>query len=201
MGNLATVEQLAAFMGTDLEDDDPRALRALRDATSFIRLRTSQRIELVEDDVVELAGNWTDVLWLPQIPVKVGDEDDPYDVAPVVALRCAGESVFTDLASTAFSAARNGQLKRFGGDWGGYSGRVAVTYTHGYDPAIEAQAEVLEQVASLCVGLAARSMTQRAGVSAETFGAYAVSYGDEVASTGLTQLEADLLGGLRNPWQ
>lgn len=184
---LASIEALGLLLDTEFEPT--QLLMELRGASSLIRRRCGQYISLVEDDVQELAGNWTIELLLPQIPVQdVGE----------VQVRFEGDTVFTTLAATAFTWDRMGRLCYPGYYWGGTGGVVRVEYTHGYDPTLESDARVLADVESVCLSIARRAVSNPVGVLSETSPLYSVTYASE-SSVGLLQTELDIINRLVNP--
>lgn len=200
MTSLASLEAFAEHRGVEVDFTDVAAIRALEVTSSFLRMQTGQHLDVVTGDVQELTGDWTNVLWLPQVPVHVDDEE----AETLVSLRCAGETAYTELAPTAYSVTRDGQLLKFSGYWGGLKARVRVTYDHGYEEGHER----LGDIENLVCSLAARAMSATqammavpAGVASETLGAYAVTYVTyaDVASVGLSGTEAALIEALKNP--
>lgn len=121
---LASTEAFAESRNVDHDPADTHALRALEDASAMFRSLAQQTISRVVDDVVELEGNDTSRLWLPERPVvSVKDVSIIYDdtTTPLVF-------VDSDVIST-----RRGLLTTFTGyEWGGYDASVRLTYTHGY---------------------------------------------------------------------
>lgn len=193
MSALASLEAFAESRGVTSDPTDVHALRTLEIVSTFIRMRTGQRLDVVEGDVQELAGNWSEVLWLPQIPVHVGEEDEV-----LVSTRLPGETSYTDLAAGSFSASRDGQLLLLSGGsgchWGGPRTRVRVTYSHGY----ETGHPRLDDIENCVCAIGARTLANPTQAQSKSLGSFQVTFAD-VSAAGLTELEADLIRRLENP--
>lgn len=147
----ATVAQLAAYLDIELDEENERALLALRLATGTIQRECKHRIFLFTDDVKRLRGTVGGDLVLPEPPVL--------DVASVVD----GEDA---VAGTSLVFTRSGLL-RGESYWSGQE--MTVTYTHGFSP-------VPDDVVSLCLQVAARIYyAQPGGVDSESIGSYSYS--------------------------
>jgi hypothetical protein len=120
----ATVEDFATYIRIT-ENGPPGQLSAadaatvtflLDHVTSSIRTRTGQFISKVEDDVVTLDAQPSNILSLPELPVTA-----------VTSVTVGGVL----LSSTFYTWNRNGIIRR-SGIWGYYPKTVVVVYTHGY---------------------------------------------------------------------
>lgn len=162
---LLSVQGFAERSGRTFDPTDVRVIRALQDASALIRSYTAQTLHFVPDDVVELRGTYSDVLFLPERPV--------IDIT-AVAMRGWQTSIFTDYLEGSWFR-RGSQLTMHGG-WGGPRAAVIVTYSHGY-------AEIPEDLAAVCASIAARGVRDLAGdMVSETI----VDYSYQLAGAGQT---------------
>lgn len=167
-GRLATTQALAEVRKVQHDPTDVQAIRALEDASEVFRSLARNPITLVEDDEVELQGNWSSRLWLPLTPV--------IDVASVSVSTSLMGSVPMVLAGAALSWNRRGLLQYWGAGigscsgWGGDGATVNVTYSHGYD-VIPGDVEVT------VLNLATRLLANRNAANSEAISAYQISYG------------------------
>lgn len=107
----------------EYDPTDTKALRALERASALVRSLAAQTFSRVADDMVELVGNPTSDLYLPERPV-VSVKD--------ISIRT--DAVTVDVPLTAVDLRPRGLLRMLGGgSWGGDRAAVALTYTHGYE--------------------------------------------------------------------
>lgn len=177
---LAFIPGLEDKLGVELDAYDDRATRALEDASAFIRGYTGQQIVEVTEDEVELVGNWTNELQLPQLPVTNVED---------VTVRYGGSETFYD-RTTGYTWERRGRLITGGGYWGGSQGIVRLTYDHGY-------AEVPAEIEAICLAIAARFYRNPSAFTSETIGRYSYTYGDAAGAAGLSEFEASILRNYR----
>lgn len=166
MPAFATLDDLAAVLGQTEEQVWESGADVVLDlATDLIRAEAKQHIDLVTNDQVELRGTWSHILRLPERPV-----------VDVTAVRIRNGSVFASefplQANVDYRWDRMGLLRRVSyitgrllspvsGYWGGDMAVVDVTYSHGY-------AVVPDRIRALCVGVAARVVTNPKGVVRQT---------------------------------
>lgn len=128
---LAQPRDLAERIGADLDGSDPRFVRALEDASAFIRSKTG-RAFTPTTETAELRGTDASALQLPRTPVQSVD---------TIEVRVEGLQDFTEIDDFVWD--RFGRVVRGTGGgwpagtwpgcdfWGGALGSVRVTYTHG----------------------------------------------------------------------
>jgi hypothetical protein len=124
-------------------------------ASGRIQGWTRQRLELVTDDVVTLAGTYDWELKLPERPV-----------VSVMSVEVDGVA----LAVTAWRVADSRLIRKVGG-WTGPATAVEVTYTHGY-------ATIPDDIRGVTLELASRMMSSPSGVQQEGIGTYNVTFAD-----------------------
>ena len=154
MTALASVAELASYVGREIADEDASALLALDLASGAVREYCGQTLTLVEDDEATLNGSGTRVLLLPETPVT--------DVASVTV---SGDEL--DTASWGWSA--EGVLNRIGGTWPTGARSVVVVYSHGLS-------EVPAAVKAVVLSVASRVLDSPSSVKQESIGAYSVTY-------------------------
>lgn len=163
--------------GDDASALDEQVDQLLELASATIRDETGQDITLVEDDEIELRGNWGPELWLPQRPVL---EVSAITIDGLALLpgswRASRDGKVTFYAGTAAI----GNLGDTGcGYWGGTNVFVNFTYTHGLDP-------IPDTIKGLTLELVKRAMTAAptaGSVDSETIGSYSVRYSRDAAQT------------------
>lgn len=162
MQPLLSLEGFAERRGVPFDPTDVQALRSLQDASGLVRAYCGQTISLVVDDVVELRGNWTRRLYLPERPVV--------DVT-AVSLRFGGNTI-SDIQEGTWI--RRGHLLELPGSyWGGDLGAVSVTYSHGY-------ADIPEELFGIVNSVTARALRDPAGdLISETIVDYAYTRGTD----------------------
>lgn len=174
LASFASVAELASLTGRDLDPEDAGAQMHLRFATADIRVLCGQTLSLVADDEVELRGNWSRVLHLPERPV--------IDVS-AVEIRWQGVTTFA--AQTGYILAID-KLELPGWYWAGDLGGVRVTYSHGF-------AVIPDDLVGVCCSMATRSLRDPAGdLASETLVSYSYTRAD-VAAAGLTAREERIL--------
>jgi hypothetical protein len=161
---LLSVRGFAERRGVDEDPTDWKAVRALQDASDFVRQYTSQVITVVEDDSFDLDGPGRPGLLLPQVPV--------IEVCSVAILDAQG-TAGDDLDETAYRVDRAGILWRMdGGVWTAGPANIRVVYDHGY-------AVVPGDLASACFSLAVENYNALAtagGVTSKQLGSFQVAY-------------------------
>lgn len=186
-----TVVDLAAYQRVAItsEDDIATATQAIELAKALIRSETRQHIDRVNNDLLILAGAWTQELWLPERPV-----------IRVAAVVLDGQTLAVDTyAWTAAGRLTRGLIDEDGfqragvaWSWGSPTTTVAVTYTHGYS-------EIPGDLRAICLSLAARRFQNPAQVQSETIGdySYTLQTGELDSSLGLTSHEQQVCARYR----
>lgn len=174
---------LGNYLGHAIEPD--KGAIAVDSACDMCRRLADQFLYYIEDDVVELDSEGTDVLLLPEMPVyEVSSVIGPGEIALVV-----GTDYEFDKESGAITTVRR--------DYKFLKGRKIYTaiYTHGYtDDATGKHADVElwpSALRMLALHLASRIYTQQL-VKAETIGGYSATYSTD-ESIVLTDRERSLL--------
>lgn len=168
MASFASASDLATLMQRTLSPTEIDAAEmVLAFATSAIQSAVRQQIETVEADTVELRGNWTPYLQLPQRPVL--------DVT-AISLSTPYTAVLT-VGSTAYRWTRAGKVTLLWspanwptegagyGSWGGPDSTVSVTYSHGFDV-------IPADISGVCLRVARRMMDNPQMVMSESVGGY-----------------------------
>lgn len=154
---LATVEELAAYLGREIDEEDPSAILALNIASDLIRNFCGHSITQVEDDEIILDGTGTQLLLLPATPVT-----------EVASVEVDGE----ELEEDDYAWSRRGWIVRTDGYyWPTDPSSIAVTYTHGYET-------VPDSVKGVALALAGRVVDGSSGIKQESIGSYSVTYAD-----------------------
>lgn len=152
---LATVAQLAAFLGREIDSDDPAALQALDIASSSVRAYCGHHVSLATDDVAVLDGTGTAVILLPAIPISEVASVSVNDV---------------ELTEERYRWSSKGFIMRQDGlTFPSSPQSVQVTYTHGW-------AEIPPAIVGVVVSLAGRMLDGSAGIKQESLGSYSVTY-------------------------
>jgi hypothetical protein len=182
--DLGTLRGFAERRGVDEDPTDLKAIRALADASAFIRGYTHQQITLVEDESFALDGTGRAGLILPQVPVV--------EICEVSTL----DAENTPTEVTSYRCDRAGILWRMDGyAWPIGHANVVVSYDHGYDV-------VPADIAGVCYDLAAENYvaTGAGEVTGETIGNYQVTYAAEsVGTSGLNEYCLRVLESYRVP--
>lgn len=153
----ASLTEFELYVRQDIEPTSVAALEAqqcLDVASDVIRGHTRQTLHAVTADAVELTGNPTDRLDLPQRPVT-----------DVTAISVDG----TAIAADEFGWSRSGRLTLTAGTFGDDRTAVTVTYSHGY-------AIIPGDIRAITLALAARMWVNPEGHSREQLGSYNVGY-------------------------
>lgn len=164
---LASMEAFAEARGVRHDPADPKALRALEDASSLFRSLARQTITRVDDDAVELRGNWSRRLWVPERPL-----------IDVTALTITDDAALLwTIQPSSLRISRRGLIRQaflgagsWGGTWGGPDATVRITYSHGND-------EIPDDVEATVISLAARRLQNIVNAASQTISAYAVDFG------------------------
>lgn len=164
----ATEAELETYLGASVTTDQATLL--LNIATGLIQNETGQTLSAVAGDEIELRGNWTDRLWLPQRPVTAVSAITVDGIAAP-----AGDYTWTPDGCVTIDC--ESQIINAGnrrGYWGGPGIIVAVTYSHGFTV-------IPDDIKGVCLALAARIQSAPNGgaVASESLGAYSVTYSRE----------------------
>lgn len=179
---LASTEAFAEFRGVQHDPTDTSALRALEDASEIVRALCHQTLSYVKDDAVELEGNWTHRLWLPERPVL--------DITSIFIVYDYG--IRLPISSTSYRFSHFGRVKLYAWWWGGEDATIEVTYSHGFNL-------VPPDIAAVTMKLALRRLTNPTDVVQEGIGTYSVQYGSRTlprvggGATGLTAEEQSVI--------
>ena len=152
---LATVGQLAVFLGRELDEDDPSAVQALEIASSAVRTYCGHPITQTTDAPAVLDGSGTTVMLLPGVPV-----------ASVESVTVDEEEL--DASDWRWSA-QGFILRTDGATFPKTPRSVEIVYTHGWS-------DVPAAIVGVVVSLAARMLDGSAGVKQESLGSYSVTY-------------------------
>jgi hypothetical protein len=186
MGLFANATDLAALLQRTFDaTDNAAAAVALRMATAAIKNHTKQTIEQVVNDQVDLQGNWSHKLWLPERPVTA--------VSAVSIIGGSGfvrEVVLTP--NTDFVLGPMGLLRRVSyitgrlltpasGYWGGDMAIVRPIYTHGF-PTIP------DDINAVCLSVASRLMSNPEGLLRESIDSQGVSLGVMYGRTSVAEI-------------
>lgn len=154
----ATADDFATLVNRTLSQAETDQVELLLDlATGAIKGWTHQQIELVEEDVVLLAGTWADDLELPERPVVAVSSVKVNGVAIAgegwawnerQLLRQGGERAFDSPPGLDWTAVVNGPSGS-GLSWAGPAATIEVTYDHGFE-------EIPEDVRVACLSIAMR---------------------------------------------
>lgn len=172
MSELLSVEAFCERQGIDFDPTNIKAVRAVQDASAFVRSYTHQMITFVADDVVVLDGRNRSSLLLPERPVV--------EVCSVTVISL--DATETELETTDYRVDRADILHRLdGGVFCDEPANVSVIYDHGY-------VSVLESLVAVTYELAAENYvsTGSGAVTSETIGGYSVTY--DAASAGTAEL-------------
>jgi len=178
MSLLATPAQLALFLDADV--DEERANQLLAVASGEVRACTGQWLSWVENDVVRLDGEGSDVLLLPEVPVA----------AVVSVIEGHGDGTVLDGpddASPVWEWNTDGILRRLDGAHFARRFRwYRVVYDHGWDP-------IPDEIVGVVLRAAGRALENPEGIRQETLGRYSYTLAGEQAGVGLYGPERDTL--------
>lgn len=182
----ASVPDLRDLLGLEADMEDPKAVLVLLAATAAVRAYTGQRIALVENDSVDLAGNSSGKLELPEKPVV--------SVASVLIDHIATD-YFVDARGDLIFGLNSALSTLYGpdpdiGHWGTPASIISVVYTHGFSVIPD---EIRAATLMIASRLWERPGDAGAGLSAETIGQYAYRLGTATATRGLIGAEQTLL--------
>lgn len=187
MEPLATVDELEILTGQTFASGEPLPTLVLEIASAVIRQEAGQTITLVEDDQVDLLGNWSRDLWLPERPViAVGS------VAIIGGNIDADWNLNSNIEPVSYTWNRQGLLRRYAGaTWGGDGATVRLTYSHGHET-------IPDLIRGLCLQVAQRLFEDpaAAGIKQETIGSYSYKT-DSAAGAALSDDERRLLRDYR----
>lgn len=161
-----TPTDLGNYLGQSITDpvDIAHAQASLDNAKAAVQAEARQTIEAVANDSQVLRGNWTNKLWLPQIPVT-----------GISFMSITHGSVFVSdvnlVVNSDFLWDRMGLVSRVSyitgrllfpasGHWGGERASINVTYSHGW-------ADIPEYIRQIVLGAASRVYTNPRGVLRE----------------------------------
>jgi hypothetical protein len=171
---LATVDELATFMGAPDAWDTEVAELYLRLASAEVRAATGQTYDQVLDDEVVISGDGTRTLLVPEVPVTA--------VTALVDLTGAAEA---PVDPTLWEWSEHGIIRRMDtGRWARRYRAYRVTYDHGY-------AAVPDAVTGVVLRMAARVIDNPEGIKQEGTGRWSMTRAGESAGIGL--LPADWL--------
>lgn len=181
--NLATVEQLSAYMQVPLATDDVSATLMLEIASGMVRDYLHQDLTYHADDVVTLDPITGAYVFLPELPV-----------ADVTKVETFVDGAWVEMdASTYTVSIRQGAIAALPGtgvSWPKTPNSWRVTYSHGF-------AEIPNSLVGVCLGVAARAYNSPASVESERLGEYSVKY--SIQAEGFTPLEKLALGRYLEP--
>jgi hypothetical protein len=160
---LATRDQLASALQEDV--DNATADVWLAAATAVVQEAAGQRILLVEDEQITLAGTTASWLRLPQAPVR-----------SVSSVLLDGDAVTVGAAGSGGSTYRLQGTRLWRGDgWQRYVGEpseITIVYSHGYDT----DEQGIELARAAVIGLARAPYSNPSAVSREAIDDYQVAY-------------------------
>lgn len=153
-----SVDDINAFLGTEILPEDTQVLLAIEEASAVIKNYCNQDIEQVSDDTILVDGTGSPKLFLPELPVS-----------SITSVKIDG--VLLD--PTCYALAENGVLWRKYGKWTVGAQNIEVTYTHGY-------ASIPEDVKGVCYRSASRLYQAQLKAKRQDFvsGLQSVSVGD-----------------------
>jgi hypothetical protein len=158
MTTFATIEELAAYTGREIAEDNASAALALSMASDAVRAYCMQNISAVANEEYTAEGPNSRVILLPEVPVTA-----------IASVEIDG----TALETTEYTWTRTGILTKLANIWQTETADVIITYSHGY-------ATTPGPVKAATLSLAARILDAPAGVKQETIGAYSVTYSNGV---------------------
>lgn len=188
MTAFATIAELATYTG-DTALDGVRGDLLLEQASAIIRNHCRQTFDLVSDDEVDLRGNNTARLKLPERPVVSVSAVAINGTATTTYRLVRDTLIRTGPSATQFDATVPG------GSWGGPSYTVTVTYTHGFAPGTQA----METLKAICLQVAGRAAGNPQHL--HNFAADGVTLGfDRAGPFGLTAAEQSILDRFRHEY-
>jgi hypothetical protein len=207
VGAFATTDDLAIFMGLagasgigfPTDEAEAQADLTLNLVSDAIRSYTHQDIDLVEDDKVELEGNWTSALEMPQRPVTgvKSVKVNTYALADTFWYWDGRNSIRRGPLPPSGAVVINAESWPWPwtqGHWGGPVTTVEVVYSHGY-------AEIPEDVRLVCLTAAREELSTAVGVTAEHIGTYSVSYDTQATGVLLSAEAKSVLAKYRRTWK
>lgn len=201
---LVSIQEMEELTGEEVpEQDRPRVLLALAQASSLIRRITGQTLSLVEQDHEVHDGSGSVLLSLDQLPVQQlhqvlleGDEVPP----EMIRVEPASGRLWFGYGESrprpwVLPVGGWGRYFRLGGGWGWGRQSVEVVYDHGYDPL---PADLVGVVLGF-VGRALEGDSQVGPVVSETLGPYTYRLQAPVqtGALGFTAEETAILRGYR----
>ena len=162
MANLATLDQLSAYLGETLPANDPSGLLMLQIASGMVRDYLHQDIDYKANEVVTLDPLNGSYVLLPQLPVV---DVTKLEIYVDGAWSIVASGFYTVSRAMGMIAGKPGNGIDFPSDpetW-------RVTYSHGYET-------VPDTIIGVVCGVAARAYTEPTSVSSESLGGYSVSY-------------------------
>ena len=169
-----SVDDINAFLGTEILPGDAQALLAIEEATAVIKNYCNQEIEQVSDETILLDGTGSTKLFLPELPV-----------VSITSVEVDG--VLLD--PNYYALAENGVLWRKYGTWTLGARNIEIVYTHGYTI-------IPEDVRGVCYRSAARLFQAQlkaakvdlvGDVKSISVGDYSISFGSEGGTAGESQ--------------
>lgn len=181
--NLATVDELSAFMQQTIATDDPTALFLLAVASGMIRRAVDQVITLVPGDLEYVDPINGSFAALKELPVLSVDQ---------VEISIDGGLTWSAVPPGAYKVSRRtGTITARPGTgirWPTDEESWRVTYGHGYNT-------VPPELAGVCTGLAGRYYATPIAVDMERIGQRQVKY--NIESAGFTAMESMALAAYR----
>jgi hypothetical protein len=185
---LAALSDYQTRFGTVATADQPKVTALLADADALVKQVTSQHLEYVSGDqiVLDVKRYWQDAVFLPELPV--------------VSVASVADNGFTLTPSTDYWVWLSGKIQRRSGTFTVGPGMVAVTYTHGWQPA-----QIPSWLVALVCTIAYRGTFPYVPgqVKSESFvDAYSVAYSLPASGGSLiwiTDTEMAQLGGVSGP--
>lgn len=185
MANLATVEELADYMGVESIANTDQADLLLAIASGVVRDEVGQYFEQVVDDEFELRGTWQRELWLPQRPVTaVSELAVDGSLIEASAYKATQEGRVTWYPGLGGGLALDAPEWVRRGHWGGPDVLVSGKYTHGYP-------QIPDNVKGVVLEHAVRAIKHPdAGtVQSKTTGPYTITYSTAAAQGGLNSVQ------------
>lgn len=177
MADLATVDDLAAFVQSTLDPADPSPALYLSIASGMVRDYLQQDITQTVDDVVycdPISGAYVELEQLPVASVSLLET-----TTDGLTWTAADPATYTVSRRLGMIAAKPG----CGVQWPSDPESWRVTYTHGYET-------VPDTIKAVCLGVAARGFSSPVGVDMERIGQRQVKYALESAGFSGIELAA-----------
>jgi hypothetical protein len=181
---LVTPQAFADYRGVSFDESDFHVVKVLEVVSGYVRREAGQFFTEVVDDEVELRGNWTRRLWLPERPATR---------LSAVSIQLPGFTTIQDLSGLTTVTRRGLVINTIGEDWGGPEATVFVTYDHG-------SSEVPPEIVGVVCAIGTRRFTDARGLkTSETMGpySYTTAVGADGAPLYVTKDELKILAGIK----